>query len=77
MADASLSKSILITAPVVAAAVISLIFGVNQAMNSEPTQTFTPLNTTTRPPTTTTRPPTTTAPATTASTTSAAPVTTH
>ncbi|XUX00354.1 MAG: hypothetical protein TUN42_10820 [Dehalogenimonas sp.] len=71
MADASLTKSIVVTAPVIAAAVISLVFGVNQAINPEPTQTFTPVTTTT------TRPPTTSATVTTAPTTSAPPTTTR
>ncbi|QNT75430.1 hypothetical protein [Dehalogenimonas etheniformans] len=70
MADASLTKSIVVTAPVIAAAVISLVFGVNEAINPEPTQTFTPV-------TTTTRPPTTSATVTTAPTTSVPPTTTR
>ena len=71
MADASLVKSIVVTAPVIAAAVISLAFGFNEAANPKPTATFTPVTTTTHPATTTTKPPTTTAPATTTQTTTA------
>ena len=72
MADATLTKSLIITAPVIAAVVISLVFGINEAMNPAPTATFIPSTTTTRPPTTTTKPPTTNPPA-----TSVAPTTTR
>ena len=77
MADASLTKGIIVSAPVIAATVISLIFGFNEAVNPEPTKTFTPITTTTRPPTTTTRPPTTSATVTTAPATSPATTTTR
>jgi len=71
MADATLTKSLIVTAPIIAAVVISLVFGFNEAVNPKPTATFVPSTTTTRPPTTTTKPPTTT-PA-----TSAVPTTTR
>ena len=71
MADATLTKSLIVTAPIIAAVIISLVFGFNEAVNPKPTATFVPSTTTTRPPTTTTKPPTTT-PA-----TSAVPTTTR
>jgi hypothetical protein len=84
MNDGTFVKSLIITAPVIAAAVISIIFSASLAVNPEPTATFTPITTTTRPPTTTTRPPTTTpppattvAPATTAAPTTPPPTTTR
>lgn len=52
MNDGTFVKSLIITAPVIAAAVISIIFSASLAMNPEPTATFTPITTTTRPPTT-------------------------
>ena len=70
MADSTLTKSIIVTAPVIAAVAISLVFGFNQAVNPKPTATFTPV-------TTTTKPPSTTAHTTTAPTTSAVPTTTR
>ena len=69
MANGLLTKSLIMTSPVIAAAVISLIFSINLAMNPAPEVTYTPPTTTTRPPATTTRPPTTTVPPTTPPTT--------
>ncbi len=60
MADGTFTKSLVMTSPVIAAAVISLIFSVNLAMNPAPDATYTPPTTTTKPAATTTRPPTTT-----------------
>ncbi len=59
MPDGSLAKSLIVTAPIVAAVVISLSFGVNAAVNPKPTATFVPSTTTTHPAATTTHPPTT------------------
>ena len=58
MADGSITKSLVMTSPVIAAAIISLLFSVNLAMNPEPEATFTPPTTTAQP--TQTAPPTTT-----------------
>jgi len=59
MPDGSLAKSLIITAPIVVAVVVSLSFGVNTAINPKPTATFVPSTTTTHPPTTTAAPTTT------------------
>jgi hypothetical protein len=60
MPDGSLAKSLIVTAPIVAAVVISLSFGVSAAVNPKPTATFMPSTTISRPPTTTAKPPPTT-----------------